>query len=408
MTDDPDGINWIKIGDATRSGKYIYETREKITQAGVGRSRMVYEGDFLLSNSMSFGRPYVMKTTGCIHDGWLVLTADAKRVDQDFLYLMLGSAQVFQQFDTLAAGSTVRNLNIGLVERVVIPLPPLDEQKRIVEVLDAAFEGLTRARAHTETNLQNARDLFESMLESVVADAAARWPVTALAGLTASISDGDHAAPPKAPEGVPFITISNVDKETLEIDFSDTFKVPQGYYDALKDNRKPRQGDVLYSVTGSFGIPVHVKESAAFCFQRHIGLVRPKQTLDSRWLFFLLLSPHVYRQADEGASGTAQRTVSLTQLRSFAVPDVPFAEQVKFAATLDTQLIKSRQLQSHYRAKLADLDALRQALLQKAFAGELVDGCIEPSDLPGLTSEENKRLRELHRDFKKRSQEVYG
>lgn len=257
------------------------------------------------------------------------------------------------------------------IRQLPIPLPPLEEQKRIVEVLDAAFEGLSRARAHTQANLENARELFDSGLESIVASAAARWPNVALSTLTATISDGDHAAPPKATDGVPFITISNVDKETLEINFFDTFKVPQGYYDALKENRKPRQGDVLYSVTGSFGIPVHVKENIAFCFQRHIGLVRPKPALDSRWLFFLLLSPHVYRQADEGASGTAQRTVSLTQLRSFSVPDVPLAEQIRFAASLDAQLSKSRELQSHYRAKLADLDALRQALLQKAFAGEL-------------------------------------
>ncbi|MCY2926404.1 MAG: restriction endonuclease subunit S, partial [Planctomycetota bacterium] len=89
ITSDPKGINWIKIGDATASGKYIYKTQEKIKPEGVSRSRMVYEGDFILSNSMSFGRPYIMKTAGCIHDGWLVL--HRPKVNPDYLYYVLGS-----------------------------------------------------------------------------------------------------------------------------------------------------------------------------------------------------------------------------------------------------------------------------------------------------------------------------
>lgn len=105
MTDDSDGINWIKISDATASGKYIYETKEKIIPEGIQRSRFVKEGDFILSNSMSFGRPYIMATTGCIHDGWLVLSPKDESIDQNYLYYILGSPLVFKQFDSLAAGA---------------------------------------------------------------------------------------------------------------------------------------------------------------------------------------------------------------------------------------------------------------------------------------------------------------
>ncbi len=134
LTSDPAGVNWIKIGDATASGKYIYKTEEKIRAEGVKRSRMVYEGDFILSNSMSFGRPYIMKTTGCIHDGWLVLRKPS--VNADFLYHALSSKVVFNQFDKLAAGSTVRNLNIGLAKSVWIPIPPLAEQIMLAKQFD--------------------------------------------------------------------------------------------------------------------------------------------------------------------------------------------------------------------------------------------------------------------------------
>ena len=128
LTAESDGINWVKIGDATASGKYIYSTEQKIMRAGATRSRIVHAGDFLLSNSMSFGRPYIMRTTGCVHDGWLVLSDYALHLDQDYLYLVLGSQVTFQQFDRLAAGSTVRNLNIELASRVEIPVPPLKQQ----------------------------------------------------------------------------------------------------------------------------------------------------------------------------------------------------------------------------------------------------------------------------------------
>jgi len=102
-----------------------------------------------------------------------------------------------------------------------------------------------------------------------------------LSEITTVISDGDHSAPPKAQEGIPFITISNVNKNTRLIDFSDTFKVPKSYFDALKDTRKPFFGDVLYTVTGSYGIPVKVPHGVEFCFQRHIGLLRPKKNINS-------------------------------------------------------------------------------------------------------------------------------
>jgi type I restriction enzyme S subunit len=136
LTSEPDGINWVKISDATASEKYIFATAERIKPAGVSRSRLVHDGDFLLSNSMSFGRPYIMRTTGCIHDGWLVLSNYQGTFRQDFLYLLLGSSFVYQQFDRLAAGSTVRNLNIDLASSVRLPAPPLDEQVAIAEELD--------------------------------------------------------------------------------------------------------------------------------------------------------------------------------------------------------------------------------------------------------------------------------
>lgn len=147
ITSDSNGVNWVKISDASASNKYIFKTSQKIKPEGVARSRMVHDGDFLLSNSMSFGRPYIMRTSGCIHDGWLVLSNYQDRLFQDYLYHLLGSATVYRQFDSLAAGSTVRNLNIELASRVAIPTPPLDLQQDIaseIEILSTEIQRLTQ------------------------------------------------------------------------------------------------------------------------------------------------------------------------------------------------------------------------------------------------------------------------
>ena len=150
ITEDVDGINWIKISDATASDKYIYECKQKIKKGGDRHSRMVYEDDFLLSNSMSFGRPYILKTSGCIHDGWLVLR-DAKNLfEQDYLYSVLSSPSVKRQFIKFASGAVVKNLNIDAVSKVEIRL--LDKQSQLifskkVEVLEIYKKQLKDADA---------------------------------------------------------------------------------------------------------------------------------------------------------------------------------------------------------------------------------------------------------------------
>ena len=111
LTTEPDGINWIKIGDTDKGGKYIYKTKEKIRPEGVAKSRMVHSGDFLLTNSMSFGRPYILKSDGCIHDGWLVLSNKFECYSVDFLYYILSSPFAYYQFCDSVSGAVVKNLN---------------------------------------------------------------------------------------------------------------------------------------------------------------------------------------------------------------------------------------------------------------------------------------------------------
>ena len=135
ITDDPNGINWIKIGD-TSDSMYITSTAQKIISEGMKKSRYVQAGDFLLSNSMSFGRPYILKIDGCIHDGWLVLRDEKDFFDKRFLYYYLSAPVTYEKFKKMAVGGVVNNLNSEMVRGVTIPLPPRAEQESIADTLD--------------------------------------------------------------------------------------------------------------------------------------------------------------------------------------------------------------------------------------------------------------------------------
>lgn len=135
ITDDENGINWIKIGDASES-MYITETAQKIIPEGIKKSRYVKPGDFLLSNSMSFGHPYILKIDGCIHDGWLVLRDEKELFDKRFLYYYLSSKTTYEKFKSMAVGGVVNNLNSEMVRKVEVPILSKDEQSDIADILD--------------------------------------------------------------------------------------------------------------------------------------------------------------------------------------------------------------------------------------------------------------------------------
>jgi len=136
ITDAPNGLNWVKIGDAPTQGNYITKTAEKIRPEGLSKTREVHPGDLILSNSMSFGKPYIMGIDGCIHDGWLLIRNTYGVFDLTFLCHLLGTPQMLSQYRSLAAGSTVNNLNKELVENTVVTIPSITEQRVLGDYLE--------------------------------------------------------------------------------------------------------------------------------------------------------------------------------------------------------------------------------------------------------------------------------
>ena len=368
LTNDPDGVNWVKISDATASTKYIYKTQQKIKRDGIKRSRLVKKGDFLLSNSMSFGRPYIMQTTGCIHDGWLVLSDKTGMFHQDYLYYFLGSPEAYKQFDARASGSTVRNLNIDLVRSVKVPLPPLPEQERIVAILDEAFAAIDKAAANTEKNLANARELFDSELNRVFSQKGEGWVEKRL-GDVCDVRDGTHDSPKYISDGIPFVTQKNITMNGLCLE--NTKFISQHDHDKFYKRSNVSKGDIIISMIGANrGMSCLVNDERIFSI-KNVGLIKACDKLDMNYLLYYLRSSLAKKYIEVSSRGGAQSFIGLTKLRQFPVLLTSLEKQKIISTKLDQVVLNTSNLDFLCREKITALTELKQSILQKAFTGEL-------------------------------------
>jgi type I restriction enzyme S subunit len=337
-------------------------------------------------------------------------------VDPSYLFywsLMLRLGDISQ-------ATTVPSVRKSDVEQLSFPWVPLDQQKRIVaEIekqfsrLDEAVANLKRVKANlkrykaavlkaavegrlVETEAERARregrsfetgaQLLQRILETrrsewqgkgkykepAAPDTAdlpelpAGWEWASVDQLVGHLTDGDHQAPPQTEQGIPFLVIGNV--RSGEIDFSDTRFVGETYYKSLDPSRQPRLGDLLYTLVGSYGIPVRVTTEKPFCIQRHMAILRPHQHSPMSYLTMAMESNNVFKQATAVATGTAQMTVPLAGLRRIAIRLPPITEQERITAEVDRRFSLLRKTEAQVDANLQRAERLRQSVLSKAFS----------------------------------------
>lgn len=367
-----DGIRVIRITNVQKG--YVEDSEPKfypISTQNELKRYLLFENDLLISLTGNVGRvglieksllpAYLNQRVGCLR------IKKEEELTIPYLYYLLNSNRFENDCILSSRGAAQKNMSTVWLGDYIIPLPPLSEQSRIASRLDAAFGEIEGLKAKAEAQLREARTLFQAALTQEMKPKQG-WEEKKLKDCVLSITDGDHQPPPKSLEGIPFITISNIIKETNKIDFENTFYVPQSYFNELKGDRKPIEGDVLYTVTGSFGIPVMIDFKKDFCFQRHIALIRPNQKrMSTQYLFYWILSSYAIAQAEDTATGTAQRTVSLNSLRNFSISLPPLPAQQSIVSRLDALSEKVRELEEAQKKVIAECDALKQALLREVF-----------------------------------------
>ena len=317
ITESPEGVNWIKIGDAQLGSKFIFETAEKITREGAERSRWVKPGDFILSNSMSYGRPYIMATDGCIHDGWLLLREKSSQLNKDFLYHILGSDQIFAQFERAATGGVVNNLNSSLVRNIKIPLPPLEIQQEIV----AEIEGYQRV-------IDGARAVIENYRPHIVVDP--EWPMVRLGNACKLIMDGTHFSPKNTAQGTRlYLTSKNVRENRL--DLTNVSYVSEVDHKSIYARCPVQKGDVLYIKDGAnTGLAAINTLDKEFSLLSSVAVLRGKSSyLDNQFLCFFLNTREGRSKLLSMMSGVAIRRLTLTKINQAEIPIPPIQHQRK-------------------------------------------------------------------------------
>ena len=385
ITNNPNGINWIKIGDADKNGKYINRTNEKIIPEGLSKTRFVKKGDFLLSNSMSFGHPYILNIDGCIHDGWLVLSPIVEIFNKDFLYYLLSSSMVYNQFCRRVSGAVVNNLNSEKVATTLIPLPPLAEQKRIVakieellpyvERYETAYNKLQQLNKRFPVDLQksvlqlaiqgrlvpqhpeegNAEDLYKQIQaekQKLVKEGKIKkekplppitddekpfeipksWKWVRLMEIVSNLGDGIHGTPQFDDNGSYFFVNGNNLSNGKIIIKADTKKISVIEYEKYK---KPLNYDtILISINGTIGNyafyngePIILGKSACY--------ISTIDKICKYYLLYIFKTNFFYDYAVKAATQTTIKNVSLKAMRMLPIPLPPLAEQKRIVTKLE-------------------------------------------------------------------------
>lgn len=348
ITEAQDGLNWVKIGDAPEQGRYITHTKEKIKPSGLSKTRQVFPGDLILSNSMSFGKPYIMGITGCIHDGWLLIRNNQNVFDLKFLCQMLGTKQMLVQYRRLAAGSTVNNLNKELVANAIVKVPEITEQEQI----GAFLENLDNVITLHQRKLDQLKTLKKYFLQNMFPAKGEKVPRIRFKGFTGDWEQrklGECCQEFKSGSFIPASDIGDVGKYPVYggnglRGFSSEYNHDGEF--ALIGRQGALCGNMNYSVGRAY-------------FTEHAIAVQANKTADTKFLYYLLKKMNLGQYSDQSAQpGLAVgKLVKLIEL----VPSV--AEQIK----IGPQFMGIDNLITLHQRKLNQLQTMKKFMLQNLF-----------------------------------------
>ena len=363
ITTESDGINWIKIGDTDES-MYITKTAQKIKPEGMKKSRYVKPGDFLLSNSMSFGRPYILKIDGCIHDGWLVLRDENNVFDKKFLYYYLSAPITYEKFKSMAVGGVVNNLNSDMVRKIRVPLPSKQEQRDIADSLDK----ITNLHFLRKQQLAKLDELVKARFVEMFGDAKLNpydFPCNSLSEYILFLTSGSRGwSRYFTDSGEYFITIKNV--KNCRITLQDVqYVTPPDNAEAKRT--KVQENDLLISITADLGrtgvVTKRIAEHGAYINQ-HLTCIRLNlKKANPIYVAYYMESDAGKEQFASKNQSAVKAGLNFNAINSLKLVVPPLSLQNDFAAFVE----RVDQQKQAVQQSLEKLELMKKALMQEYF-----------------------------------------
>jgi type I restriction enzyme S subunit len=342
-----------------RLNPYVSDTERKITDLGLRDSsaRMLPPNSVILSSRAPIGHLVINTEPMGTNQGCKGLVPRSQ-IEHKFLYFYLSS--IVDLLNSLGTGATFKELSGGKLKEVAIPVPPLAEQRRIVGLLDEAFDGLATAKSHAERNLENAHALFESHLQSVFTRRGQRWVEKPLSEVCMFVNGRAYKKHEMLEKG-----------KYLLLRVGNFFTNKDWYYSdlELEPDKYCDTGDLLYAWSASFG--PRIWDGGKAIYHYHIWKVLPKAAIVEKRFLLYLLEWDVEQIKQAHGTGTTMMHVGKGSMEGRIVPIPPLKEQSSIVAVLDELTDETQRLASVYQRKLAALEALKKSLLHEAFSGRL-------------------------------------
>ena len=377
ITTSSDGANWIKIGDVGENDKYIRSTQEKITPEGISKSREVHIGDFILSNSMSFGRPYILDIDGCIHDGWLTIQDYKNTFSAEYLYYLLSSDLVYQQYIGMAAGSSVKNLNKDKVSALYVIYTAVSEQERIAEALSDVDELISSL----EKLIEKYKSIKATCLQQMFPQKGETTPKMRLPGFTgaweqrklgelSNIIDPhpSHRAPEEEEIGIPFVGIGDVDIDG-NINYEKVRKVNESIYD-----EHHRRYDLAIPSLGigrvaSLGKVIRLRDDIGkYAVSPTMSIMQFTENSNIDFLYAAMNTEMFQRQFALQSNGSTRQSVGIQDLRVTEVSISPNGEEQKEIGAYFRNL---DNLITLHQRKLDKAKKIKQGMMQQLLTGKI-------------------------------------
>ena len=372
ITNDENGLNWVKIGDAPEQGNYITQTAEKIRPEGLSKTREVHPGDLILSNSMSFGRPYIMAIDGCIHDGWLAIRDIKKNFDLKFLCTLLGTDGMLNQYKAMAAGSTVNNLNKELVGGTTVTFPMVEEQIKMGDY----FTTLDNLITLHQRKCEQTKKLKKYMLQKMFPQNGAKVPKIRFYGFTydweqrklgelGSLKNGMNFSKEAMGHGFPFINLQNIFGNNVidvnKLELADATEKQLLEYSLLKGDVLFVRSSVKLEGVGEAALVPETLENTTY--SGFIIRFRDEYGLNNDFKKYVFGTQKVRNQIMAQATNSANKNISQGVLENLTFEVPSFDEQAKIGehfSNLD-------HLITLHQRKCDELKKMKKYMLQNMF-----------------------------------------